>query len=40
LVRYYAKQNLDDQLKNRRVRVAEMKKEEEKIRELGYSTGT
>ena len=41
MVRFYAKQNMVDKLKERRVRVAELKKEEEqsRMKELGYSTG-
>ena len=41
LCRFYAKQHLEDKLRERRLRVAEMRKEEEKdrMRELGYSTG-
>merc|ERR1711915_80074 len=39
--KFYAKQNLVDKLKERRVRTAELKKEEEqsRMKELGYSTG-
>ena len=39
--RFYAKQNMEDKLKERRIRVAELKKQEEegRLKELGYSTG-